>query len=1397
MDESLIFPLKKKSKDLQKGYETDTSNFIHLIEDVFKNELFEWSEDNYIKNVFGDDVEQLIRHIYKVSMETAGSVQNDKVIRLFARLKDYYRFFIDESNIAYSSKFVQFDNKKEMFVNYDPYFSEILTNCLEELNKHSYDFSPEKLFHILLLHLHERSCNFMPQLKLKYQDTSRNDISENDKRRYNVVLNEYLKSELRTWNVKLLESYNNFHFGLYPYCKFVRINSQYIVLLIVSYLDRKYINEKIEEIDIIEPIHMLIFEDDESLFQENFIRNLEFTFKHIIANINYGQLGYVTNNSLKILVEESQETSRYWYTEGINQIFNELKLQRTEEHKGMLLAQTAIEKLLCSDLNSLISTEAFPFNRIYIFPDSNFKAGKLNRDLDFHPGISNDKIMLDMLVFEAGFKSNRPQDNERYLSNMERLDKNDGKNDIGKDPEMPDLERYFDITDKKIIYRSNFKIDKQGHLYSGKLLTEGKVNASELTSINFFDELHKEPDPDESKENFNILKDFDLSKIPINDQNREKIQAVLATLFVGLYGDEDGFDYDDRSSNCQSTYSLYNEDGLCFIADPSVKLGEVPLLNKIQEGYFDEFFKYNGDRWEIIWKDNKTNRPNKDKFLEWLGGVESKVNIISFDPNQSVSNLNEQDGTRYITDVGFTIVFVSDNDLKKNIYNNKTESLDLKQTFTMIIRRLLQEEKNKMNAIKETNELYMTLLPSLMHSAKGYIKDERERTRIDDMVKVIYRLLESENIQLDLLNIDSINGLYNAFFTKLITENLDIEIPATEKITHSWISGELKKSAQEYIEQLNDQDKNKLKTNEPFEFYFNYNFIPSIQIPVTLSFLEEAMKVIFNNAVQHTRLYAIKNNCAPLLIVSTNLSYHSNDSNRGFIEISFINRSESIPPDRLEELNNPNPRRVDKDKRKDNSTGLGLFISRKQLKSTSGEGANIIIKNVDHDLVEAKLILPVTLRKRHENGLSETIEMDNREKISNNIKLLYVEDEPKLKDTSERWLKQILGEDFKQVCTSTNYLDASIIVKNNDLKLVMMDFNILEKADSSSASNKFGIKLLKLIKKHIPSTPVMILSGSSVREIIKLMQDDRIATSHVVEVNTKTKNFSLVKGMIYKTLIKDLSHPGSEFLTQPIKSLFVEQPDETANSFHNLKKPSTQVNISLTDFAGFQVSYDKYYERWKAKSKIDEVLVLHSYAPTINDLFSQIKNWLSIEDQKNLFSIDEDDEDRLKVFRNDYIRTLIHWITVSDDLYASLSIRLKYWALSLNIWITKSDTPDEKGISLWPATPFGIKGPLSKLRHDLKNKITGKEINQLLKDIEAAELQLLFSSEKLFFELEDIIKKDIHEAIQLLDAEPKGNVAAINERLHLLAADLEKNKELKELHDYNEHIETMKYLLNI
>jgi hypothetical protein len=1394
MDENLIYPLKKNKKESSKGFEQDTATFLHLIHDVFQSELSEWSEENIIKFVFGDDVEQLIRHVYRTSVENSGLNHNDKALKLFAGLKDYYRFFIDESNIAYSSKFVQFDGKKDMLADYDEHFSTILSNCQAELKDHTYNVSPEKLFNILLLHLCERGNQFLPQLKTKRKDTSREDISDNDKRKHNVMLNEFLKSELKTWNLKLLEKYNNYPFGAYPFCKFIKLNSQYIVLLIVSYLDKKYINEKIEDLDIIEPIHLMIFEDNESVFDGPFLDELGFKLKHIIGNINYGQLGFVTNNSLKVMVEESGETSRYWYTEGINQVFDEQELTNSEQHKGMLIAQTVIDKLLCSDLDSLISIEGFPFNRIFIFPDSNFKSAKLNNDLDFHPGISNNKNFLDMLVFEAGFKSNRPQDNERYLSNMERLD----KTEEDKDPIMPDLETYFDITDKKIIYKSNFKIDKDGNLFSGKWLTEGKVEKDECPRIHFHDDLHEDPENEEIQANFNKLKDFDLKKIPVNDQSREKIQAVIASLFVGLYNkEEDGFDDDDKSSFCQSTYNLYNEDGLCFIADHSVKMSEIPLLSEIQQAYFNEFFLYNKKKWENIWNDNKTNQPNQIKFEDWLGSVESKVNIISFDPNQSVSNLNELDGKRYISNVGFTMVFVSDNDMKKNIYNNKTESLDLKQLFTMIIRRLVQEEKNKKTAIKETNELFMTLLPSLMHSAKGYISNLNDRHKIDEMIKVIDKLLETSDIKTDLINITKITELYKFIFGNMVKGNQSPDVPESEEYSHGLISQEMEKSAKSYLKTLDDQDTKGNKLNQELEFHFNISYLPPIQISVVSAFMEEAMNVIFNNALQHTRLYAIKKQCRPLLIISVNLSEHNSDTNKAFLEVSFINRAENIEQLRLEAINNPKPTRVGKDNKKENSTGLGLFISRRQLKSTSGDGANIILRNIEEDLVEAKLIIPVTLQKRYDSITAEQAEAFLARDAGKNYKLLYVEDETTLRESSNKRLEELLGEKFQWVYSTNNYLDAVRIVAEHDLLLVLMDFNIYHKKDSSSVSNEYGRNLVSTIRKKNPDVPIIILSGSSISEIKTFLKDVKLDPKNLVEWNSKTKSFSIEKGKIYKTLVKDLDDPDSAFLYQPILSVFPETDQLSATHLPGNSNGKPLSNHTLADFKDFKQVFDSYQKRSVKKEKIEELLILKSKAQSIEELIARINDWISLEDQTSFYADDEGEEAGLKVFRNEYVRTITHYITVPEELFVNLPISLKYWALSFNIFITNAESPDPKFIQVWPVTPFGIKGPLSKLRHDLKNKITGKEINQLLKSIEAAEMMLLFSSEKLYFEFDDIIKESVEEAVKTLEIEPLRQISDINLKLKELTEDLKKNTDHKEIKTYVQIIENLKYLLGI
>jgi CheY-like chemotaxis protein len=663
-------------------------------------------------------------------------------------------------------------------------------------------------------------------------------------------------------------------------------------------------------------------------------------------------------------------------------------------------------------------------------------------------------------------------------------------------------------------------------------------------------------------------------------------------------------------------------------------------------------------------------------------------------------------------------------------------------------------------------------------------------------------LLETENIKLDVLNINKVNDVYKHFFECLITDknsNTKSE-RISEPIDYSfkWVSQEMEKAALNYLVLLEKSDKGKMEMNLNLDFHFNFNFIPAVKMTANLPFLEEAMKVIFNNAMQHTRLYAIKKRCNPQIIISINISEHPTDLNRGFLEITFINRSEPIDQDRLDQVNNPKPRRLTKDLRKESSTGIGLFISRIQLKRTSGEGANIILKNLKEDLVEVKLVLPVTMQKTYEGIANIQNKKVTKPNLVQNYKILYVEDEPKKRESSMKVLKKLLKANSTFVCSTDNYTDASTIVQEQDLILVLMDFNILSKRGGNTADSKPGIKLINKIRTKNPDLPIVILSAASFSDIQQGLEEAKIDVSNLIEWHLSNRNSLIEPGKIYKTLFKDLADPGSKFLLQSVLHYFNENAQTSAENQSVSSFIEKEYRYTLATLDKFSTAFNAYRNRCIRKEEIDELLIFQSKASSIEELLTCIKNWISIEDQQSIHIDDLEDNSKEKIFRNEYVRSIIQVIIVDNSLFKNVPVSLRYWAQTLNIFITTTQDPARTLVQHWPEIPFGLRGALSKLRHGVSNKITGKDLSTLLEYIQITEkLLLIMGSLKSFSEFENIVKRSIEEAKKLIKEEPVRKNEEIVSKLNALSDELKKNYNLEEVGEFVKTIEDLKLLLGI
>ncbi len=1348
MDNQILTIKRKPHSGNGENKEQSVITFNSLVSDLMPDLIEECTKDKNDLHIEGEDIGRFILAIFKDTSEAINKnkadISNAPDIFLFSKLKEYFRFHIKTDRDYCSSRVVISDEHesnpimlKELFNNLIPF--------VNDPGKEKKEDKAFNLFSTMVMHI--------------FQKLSKNLYE------YQPV-NEYLKSEFKTWN-QILKCEDKYDYGVYPFCEFLRLDDhETIALLIVSKQDIKYVDSKVKSIDIIEPAHLLIFKSKELYrISDEELKEFGFSIHNRIGLFSYANLAGRTNEMLQITAKELPLVSRHWYSDGIEDIFS--KFHENEVVYGNDMAIKIAEKILCANVDGVESLETYPFDRIFIFPGSNYRAAKKNE--------STGEYELNMTVLEAALNSKRPQDNNGFLTSMERLE-----GDIGKS-QQPDLDIEFKIIHKKINHSKFYCVGKSG--YVNDINSGNGIDASEPVIMLYKSEIddHKEKEGEWSPPK--MIKE-DLTKFDWKTSNysHKKINAIIGSLFTGLFtqdvsdlitsdkshDDKEKDEIEDLITNdlqgwCQHTYNYYDQDGLCFISDYAIKVGDIPTLNGLQEAYFNLFFNQMNSDWKVLWKDNKNNIPNIDEFTIWLKEKESKITLVSFDPSQNLENL-DKNGDRYLspeTD-GFTMFIVQDESKRKNNFELETEALNLEQLFRMVIRRKLNDARMKKETIREQKEFLNTIIPSIMHRVKNYVPEKNHREEVDRMRCEIEKILQTEDFTPQTEKINSINDAYKYFLGNFINEELKDKQSQNDLEDYSYISvvKKLTLACKNYFERK-IKVLNLTIPEDSLQVTLNRNFLGKFQLKTKETFVIEAIKIILNNALEHTAIFAAKEKKTPQIFISFNLIPTLNDSESAVFEISIVNSSYSIPNEKLKNINSSKP--LEKDPTKETSTGIGLFIARKQLQNTIGKNADIKLLNIENNLVESKLILPAKIFYSKEekplHSSAKKIKTEEVKRVDNYI--LYIEDIQEHREKTAMVLKDVVEGKEEYLSVFDNYEDASQQIKLQYPALTIMDFTFLASAGSSETHERYGIKILRELIKNPVKNPIIILSGKDKEDLKRKLEKDLKISNDGYSYNGEIKDpFELSNTIILSSDFKNLLENGAEFIGETLKKWAKETL--LTNAIETSIETSIEPIINIGSKSGikvqtvnfFEKKFDDILEDYRKRNISDnllnELFVAEAEANDEFDFFKIISKWLSHPGLQSFFPDEQDDPVLNPIHRNETHRTILLKINLSEELSNVIDIKHRYWCLPHNILVVDKKKLDPGIIYQWIHTPHGFKGTLSVFRHDLKNKVSGEELEKILSKLNKLEKYFLFEQDTYFFELEDIIKMDYKKAAVML-----------------------------------------------
>jgi hypothetical protein len=952
---------------------------------------------------------------------------------------------------------------------------------------------------------------------------------------------------------------------------------------------------------------------------------------------------------------------------------------------------------------------------------------------------------------------------------MERLEKK------GEHAEQPSLGMFFDVTRKTIGYKTECLID------AGAKWRLRTLDNRQSTKF----------DP--------IIKNLEAESTELKE-SKDKIEAVFKTLFSGFTGKGD----DLLQAFCQQTYQYYDTDGLCFISDFAVEIADIEGLKKIQDAYFNVVFDREMADWNRIWAGTSQNIPDLHAFKKWQEQRESKVVLVSFDPYLNLSNMDKE-GKRYLNENdAFTIILVADEDIGKNKFDLDTEIKDLKQMFLMVVRRKLREAKMQKEVIREQKKLFTTMMSSIMHRFKSYTSHQAERIAIDNMRQSFERVLITEDYSAFDKEFHSIRDVSEYFLSPFINEQLGKKL---NKIADKELKYKFETACKQYLGKLKFLKKTEDIDVKELEIKFNENYLPRIQVKLREEFVKEAVKILINNAVEHSAIYAQETKNKAEIIMSFNLSPQL-ENDLYLLEFSIINSSFPIPYQRLKVINSPDPQQAQKDALKASSTGIGIFIARTQLQKSAGKRADIRLDNVGENYVEAKLTLPARKVILHDDKLEEKHEIFSESDFVEFNYILYIEDTFKYRENSRKALLKLVSDENKLfVCD--NRQEAISIIRNVLPSIVLLDLITLRKPNDYDPMAEYGIDVIEEILKNNSKIPIVILSHLQAKEI-----EDFLMGLNLMDYQVKIKEFDqediedveieektiVIPSHDTKDLLNDeegkvLMKALETWVKKHMPSYIRPGPSNNGGIEIQEKNELRFLEVKLND-KDFEKKLEDYRINNISDVSPDEIFIATSRVNNEDTLFETISRWFSHPGLKSFYE-DKQDSDRLyPLTRNASIRTIFLDIKIADKLKELIDIKFKYWCLLHNILISDPKIELDSALAWkWKFTAHGTRGTLSKMRHDIKNKISVDEGKEIIAKINEMEEQLLFNEEKLNSELKNAFKNKDKTIIKTLKDRPDKFNLNPKDLFKELHSDFSRHKSPEQIQEFNVTLENLREFL--
>jgi hypothetical protein len=1157
------------------------------------------------------------------------------------------------------------------------------------------------------------------------------------------------RSAIKDWQERLeslyVEEYEHEEDGnrfyAYPAVDVLIPDGIHLILSIVSPLDYNFVDEKVGVGHRCSEICLAVYDVGKVLYPgaaEELIPQI----KQAVARVLFISMHEEATRALTSSFSDQSAILRHWVnlaSKGYKGIVGDQL--SNEPFNGVKFCKEVAQKVLCAEIQD-VASEIYPFDRVFIFKESG-ATNELGKD---EP--------IEMYVLESSILSNNPADRSQYLTRRDR--------------QLRGTLDYECDNSKKLIKESNvYKFYIHGHPKYLILSKKSVLSKEEYLDISrgmpsSYSSGNPETRPylmpisdDEQYEGFSLILYNLLGRLIPGNYQTKLIRDPAGEKDI-LYQTETFTEEFERSR--LKVTERYDDNGLLFHYEHGINMtSDVPLLNQLLVSYFHYLDLANKDiddqfRREALRQDN-LNEDQISTLIERYSlrrklDRDTEINPDIANLTKSISSrkaakvvyisyswlLNDENMQRTFTKIGngskdsaqrsllgseysYTMILVADQDPEKSLAQLVAERENLNLFFRLVMQRIWIDRLTEQGYLEKKSQTISDSLGQFLHRAKLLIPDRKGREEIQSLYDNLQRLMQPTIVT---PKKESITGYADVF-------NMFLDLSSEHVSEPNSITSKLDELVRQWFPTLSVEE-------ELIDIDVLPSNLPKLEVRWPKAVIMDAFYVILKNACEA----ALADNGydkKKFVRVQLQAIPSNSDSKQQiwFVDTVIENPGGPIPPEILSLLNSPNPNPLKRNPQKEGSTGVGVFLARYQLQNVIGYGCDILFTNLENGIVQTRLRLPGVLV---EDTRSDTISQESglyARSIEGDY-VLYVEDNPE--NYEEAVSKMQLALDYYGVPLfhRRGLAGALELVQSRLPKMIFSDLFISKnEADGGASSLAWGISLIQGIlecaKRQGEFPPLWVLTAEDEPEVRKHLGDiTGYGYRYIPSIITDPKELSTTATICIFSQEKrpDLISQFLPVLHEIFDTRLTSGQLGVYSATEEINKEEIPVFINSLALKSpeFEVLSNLFMDIQSRKQ--DGIVIVRGHCNTIDDIGANLNKWFGHPGIPIIDPLLPSFGTNYRLTNHVWHKDLLLVLSVTQDIFETLPIQFLYWGLSRNLIFEKRFIKDQDIARMWRVIRQEDRGPLSQMRHDIKNELSTLNLEARLMNL----VEILYSCEQ-------------------------------------------------------------------